>query len=129
MKRIRKSRSKKALKNLTRENLKAIESSETMKQSKVTRTNTCDYAGSQRLHSAFEMFSDVSNFEDHIQIKPRCQHQATNDQIFKVEVRPAKTTVKTMVNTIVQKVSGHMTRSKFQKLSESEKKDVKFYKI
>ena len=109
MKRIRKSRSKKALKNLTRENLKAIESSETMKQSKLTRTNTCDYAGSQRLHSAFEMFSDNSNHEDHIQIKPRCQHTGGNDQIFKVEVRPKKNIVK----SIVQKVSGYLTRSKY----------------
>jgi hypothetical protein len=72
MKRIRKSQSKKALNNLTKENLKAIESSETMKQSKVTRTNTYDYAGSQRFHSAFELFSDTSNQEDHIQIKPKC---------------------------------------------------------
>jgi hypothetical protein len=47
--------------------LKAIESVDTMKHSKVTCTNTYDYAGSHR-RSAFEMFSDSS--VDRIEIKP-----------------------------------------------------------
>ena len=86
MKRDRKSRSKKALRDLNRENLKAIESVDTMKHSKVTCTNTYDYAGSHR-RSAFEMFSDSS--ADRIEIKPS-KAQPESDQLFKVEIKPKK---------------------------------------